>query len=528
MYLEVDYDHRNSVCSALKYSFHSTTACDKIYLVSQSGDKLFISISFLSVFSNLVRCIGENNQDLPVQMFVPINIVTLKKLLLFLCEGNLVSNNPEDLQEVIEAAEIFAIETQAWTIIEAGSVNVAPSESISLKEEFFQQDAQRSISMGKVEFKDLDWEDCKIETGEREIDLEYKLSVSKKYIKGGLLENVTRRRRGRPRKMITDELYFCPECPCEFSSRSKLSCHYVTKHTGNNSFTCGKCSKRFKSKHGLQYHVLTFHDDPTEIKEACSYCENVFLGSGVTEHDRISSASLKKKVHNEMFHGDFKEIWVCDLCCSKFSQRSLLDKHMQGTHADDDVPLKNKCTKPGCGKMFANKSVRISHEKHTHGATLDKPCTVKGCGKIFSHHKSRLLHEKTHDPSNFKFPCDQCDNKYMHKSNLLVHKETHNPWRKCDNCGEVFKSKQKLEVHVQRCTSEPKFQCQTCGKKFVRHCRLKRHIVGHSGIKPFSCKPCNRSFTHKEYLHSHLKRKMCKENRTAEITNVTNEDGNQG
>ena len=120
--LKLDYDHRFSVCAALKYSFHSTTACDKIYLVSQSGDKLFISISFLSVFSNLVRCIGENNQDLPVQMFVPINIVTLKKLLLFLCEGNLVSNNPEDLQEVIEAAEIFAIETQAWTVIEAGSV----------------------------------------------------------------------------------------------------------------------------------------------------------------------------------------------------------------------------------------------------------------------------------------------------------------------------------------------------------------------------------------------------------------------
>ena len=113
MYLDVDYDHEYSVCSALKYSFHSTTACDKICLISQSGDKLFVSISFISVFSDLVRCICENIHDLPIQMFVPIPVETLKKLMLFLCEGNLASNNPEELQEIVKAAKIFCYRDQS-------------------------------------------------------------------------------------------------------------------------------------------------------------------------------------------------------------------------------------------------------------------------------------------------------------------------------------------------------------------------------------------------------------------------------
>ena len=74
------------------------------------------------------------------------------------------------------------------------------------------------------------------------------------------------RKRGRPRKKIADEDFFCPECPCKFSTREKLTRHYVTEHTGINSFSCGKCPKKFKSKHGLQYHVLTSHDDPTEMR----------------------------------------------------------------------------------------------------------------------------------------------------------------------------------------------------------------------------------------------------------------------
>ena len=450
-------------------------------------------------------------------MFVPIDVETLKRLLLFLCEGNLASNNREDLQEIVKAAEILAIETKAWTI-NTETDNVGPSETNPLKEEIFQPEIAGYTSVSKVEFENLDWEDCKIETGERETD-----SLSKENIEGGqVTENVTLRGRGRPRKRrITAENYLCPECPRDFISRNKFYCHYVNKHTGVHSFTCGKCSKKFKSKHGLQYHLVTFHDDPTEIKEVCSICEYVLLGSGDTEQERISSAALKMKIHTDLFHGNCREkIWVCDVCCFKFSQRRLLNKHMQETHADDDLPLKNKCTKPGCGKMFANKSSRVQHERCTHDASLDKPCRIEGCDKIFSHDKSRILHEKTHDPSSFKFSCDKCENKYLHKSQLSVHQETHNPWRKCDNCGEVLKSKQKLDVHIQRCTNKPKFECKICGKKFVRHNLLKRHLVVHSGIKPFSCKPCNRSFSDKDYLRSHLKRKTCKENRAGEVKKI--------
>jgi len=509
MYLEVEYDHKHLICSALKYSFDTTTAFDKICFISLSGEKVFISISFLSVFSNLVSSICENNQDVPLQIIVPLKLSTLKNLLLFLCQGYLASSCPEVLQDILEAAEIFAIKTEAWSIsIEEG------------REKLLKVSIEGSIPLFKVESKNLDWEDCKFETGEIEISSVYTQSLGKKDNEVGLMKKRTRKR-GRPRKKIADENIFCPECPCKFSYREKLSCHYLAEHTGINSFSCGKCSKRFKSKHGLQYHVLTSHDDTLEIKEACDVCDEVFLGSGDTEKERIFCAALKKKVHIELLHGNSKEVWACNVCCYKFKSSSLLNKHMLETHDDDEKYPKNKCTKPGCGKMFTNKSARVWHERHVHDQSAKQQCSKPGCSKMFRHVKSRLLHEKTHDPNSYKFTCDMCDKKYMNKSTLLVHKETHNPWRKCDHCGKVFQSKQKLEVHLQRCTNQLKFQCKTCGKKFVKQTRLERHITAeHLKIKPFSCEPCSRSFSDKEYLQRHRKTNTCKKRRSDEITDV--------
>ena len=109
MFVEVEHDHWKSVLAALKYSFNYTI-CDKICLVSETGDTVGTNISFISIFSKLISSICEvNREDSPRLIFVPLKVTTIKNLMILLSEGKLISNNLECLKDVIDAAKIFDI-----------------------------------------------------------------------------------------------------------------------------------------------------------------------------------------------------------------------------------------------------------------------------------------------------------------------------------------------------------------------------------------------------------------------------------
>jgi len=502
MFLEVQHDHRQFVLSALKYSL-SSTICDKICIVSLSGDRVFTNFSFISLFSKLVYSIGEMKQEeIPELIVVPLKLITIKNLILLLSEGKLVSNNVETLKDVMEAAKIFYIETRAWSIDIEDKVFDSENEKLNLVNE----------PLVKIGFSKIDWMDCEIKTEDKELtenvkeskwnfheNLSFLQSQSvcvklkggrppKKIVTGkrGRPRKNASGRRGRPRKNVILEQFLCPECPKESVSAVKFKAHFSRNHTGRNSFKCGRCFKKFKSKYGLQYHVLSSHEEPSEVKETCDDCGEIFVGSGKTVDKSKISAEIRKKIHMEMFHGDTKEVWVCFICHHKFCQLASFDEHVRKSHpntANDGLSEKTQCSHAGCGKVFSNK-------------------------------KSRIFHEKTHDPENSKFQCDVCDMKFVQKSTLKVHQEVHNPWRKCEECGKKMQSKQKFNVHIQRCRNEFRFQCDTCGKKFAMKWKLDKHTAGHSGIKPYSCEPCGKTFSWKGYLQTHLRREVCRKNRS--------------
>ena len=193
---------------------------------------------------------------------------------------------------------------------------------------------------------------------------------------------------------------------------------------------------------------------------------------------------MEMKSHMSRFHVDTRKIWPCSTCNNKFSQQNLLDEHMLKVHTSRN---KIQCSKPGCEKKYLSE-------------------------------KSKLFHEKTHDPDNFKFPCNLCDLTFIHQSKLLLHQEFHNPWRKCVDCGETLPSKQLFNVHIQRCRNELKFPCEICGKKFVVKSKLDKHLVVHTGVKPFSCEDCGKKFAWKEKLESHVKGNVCKCKKISRIT----------
>jgi len=477
MYLDVEHDHQDAVLAALVYSNSNPSVCDQVFLISQSGDKISTSLSFISVFSKLVKSIISSSEscqgDLPPLIFVPLKSVTIHNLLAFLLKGKLVNNDVNVLKEIFDAADILAIDDKGWSL---------DLEDQDIIHETDDPDTNQNIFQSTVEHIKLDCDDhCDvINIGAKKVkDVDLEIKVARTKCKGtrkiGRPRKNTSGRIGRPRKNKSEQI-LCPDCSLEFSLPEDLTVHYARHHTGRNSFRCSKCVKRFKSKHGLEYHLLSFHDNVVESKESCEECGNVFIGSSNIE---TSSAAMRKKVHEEMFHGDAKTMWVCNICSYKYSQPSMLTKHMLDAHTDDRSP--------------------------------NLKCSVSGCDKMFSNKDSRINHERTHDPSNFTFPCNSCERRFMQKSKLLVHQETHSPWRKCEICGEILQSKQKFEVHVQRCRDELKFQCETCGKKYTRNWKLQKHIhTSHTKVKLFKCEPCGKSFATKEYLHCHMKRQSCK------------------
>ena len=228
MFLEVQHDHRQSVLSALKYSL-SSTICDKICIVSLSGDRVFTNFSFISLFSKLVYSIGEMKQEeIPELIAVPLKLITIKNLILLLSEGKLVSNNVETLKDVMEAAKIFDIETRAWSIDIEDKVFDSENEKFHLVNE----------PLVKIGFSKIDWKDCEIETKDKELtenvkeskwnfdeNLTFLQSQSvcvrlkggrpKKIVTGkrGRPRKNASGRRGRPRKDVILEQFLCPECP---------------------------------------------------------------------------------------------------------------------------------------------------------------------------------------------------------------------------------------------------------------------------------------------------------------------------
>ncbi|XP_033496371.1 zinc finger protein 1035 [Epinephelus lanceolatus] len=146
-----------------------------------------------------------------------------------------------------------------------------------------------------------------------------------------------------------EDLYYCPVCSMQFSSKSGLLEHQNKEHRNEKPFKCKLCGKVFARRRYLREHERRHRQKNTtqlaENKFKCTQCN--------AELNTANDLSLHMRLHAENEVGEFR----CDMCYKSFNQWSRLKQH-QESHVGQIV---YECTE--CDKAFAFPHLLEEHQQ---------------------------------------------------------------------------------------------------------------------------------------------------------------------
>jgi KRAB domain-containing zinc finger protein len=239
--------------------------------------------------------------------------------------------------------------------------------------------------------------------------------------------------------------------------------------------------------------------DPTSIpgKIKCSFknCTLIFSSlEDFTEHKETHYQALK---------------FSCELCCKRFPNKSLLDRHLQRTHSQ---VRSHPCDVPGCSYSGKDSLYLLQHKNSVHNAILN---TCPMCYKIIKDHYFFKLHVAKHNtetPGVFKCLFKMCIQLFQSGDDLRKHaKEAHYSNAKkfqCNECGNFVSSKQYLRTHLQMHWNQSALKCDTegCSYSTNRSNALKWHKNHFHTLKRFTCCHCGKSIKARISFKKHLEK----------------------
>ncbi|XP_055623972.1 zinc finger protein 677-like isoform X2 [Toxorhynchites rutilus septentrionalis] len=175
----------------------------------------------------------------------------------------------------------------------------------------------------------------------------------------------------------------------------------------------------------------------------------------------------------------------CYICPSVQESADQLLSHLVSSHHQNEVFLCNQCDPP---KSFARIDLYNFHLSYH--CPEDRPFKCGFCSIHFAVVQSRIRHEKSHHRANGKMsPC-------------VSHRTKH----QCEHCGNIYRSKHLLEVHMGlthgiKTINVP--SCHICGKKFSSSTNLRRHVATHGPGGLVKCRICEEIFRTELQLEKH-------------------------
>ena len=102
--------------------------------------------------------------------------------------------------------------------------------------------------------------------------------------------------------------------------------------------------------------------------------------------------------------------------------------------------------------------------------------------------------------------CQQCGEEFYFKYKLDEHMFQHTGVKahKCEKCSMAFVSRKELERHIADHSMEVSFHCNTCDQNFASIQDLQAHVTLHAGRGKFMCNECKLTFKWKSQLKAHM------------------------
>ncbi|KAF5287087.1 hypothetical protein FQA39_LY16072 [Lamprigera yunnana] len=244
----------------------------------------------------------------------------------------------------------------------------------------------------------------------------------------------------------------------------------------------------------------------TDTSAVCADCKSLIDELDCAERlyrekrDRIwsylSFSDKKCDVYCQTASFDVEEKqFGCTECMETFLSEQELDSHLKEFHSELQEIIKKE--EFAVDNVYdVNIEIANADEEEVGHSMCPQKKNVKEVN-------SQLLSQNNQQP----FICEVCGQSYKQKSALHIHIGMHNginPFT-CQYCQKSFTQKVALQRHLPIHTGDTPYQCDTCGKRFVHHTSFNMHQLSHTGQKEYKCLQCGLALLSASHLTRHMR-----------------------